>query len=122
MPVSAYFLRKHIEQVTTQLVIQAPLGNNQTRDVYFVPGRTVELPITIQAGKKISIDTSSPNDEVYDTVAVLLAPNGTPLTGSDDTNDYFAAFQWTAPVTATYRLRVTTFESVSTGLVRIQRK
>ena len=122
MPASAYFLRKHIDQVTTQLVIQAPLGNNKTRDVYFVPGLTVELPITIQAGKKLYIETSSPSDEVYDTVAVLLAPNGNPLTGSDDTNDYFAAFQWTAPVTATYRLRVTTFESVSTGLVRIQRK
>lgn len=121
MPVSAYYLRRHIDQVTSNLVVQAPLGNNKTRDVQFTPGMTVEIPVTIQAGKKFRVETSSPSDEVYDTVAVLLTSSGIPLTGSDDTDEYFAAFQWTAPVSATYKLRVTTFEAVSTGLVRIRR-
>lgn len=121
MPVSSYYLRRHFDQVTSNLVVQAPLGNNKTRDVQFTPGMTVEIPVTIQAGKIFRVETSSPSGEVYDTVAVLLTTSGIPLTGSDDTDEYFAAFQWTAPVTATYKLRVTTFEAVSTGLVRIRR-
>ncbi|MCC6509527.1 MAG: hypothetical protein IT423_10495 [Pirellulaceae bacterium] len=122
MKASAFFLQRHIQQVTTNLVMLSSLSNNQSVDVFFEPGKTIEIPVTVQAGKKLRIETSSPSEEVYDTVAVLLAPNGTPLTGSDDTNDFFAAFQWTAPVTTTYRLRITTFEAVSTGLVKISRK
>jgi acyl-CoA hydrolase len=37
------------------------------------------------------------------------------VTGSDDENAYFAAFEWVAKATATYRLRVTFFESVNSG-------
>ena len=35
---------------------------------------------------------------------------------------YFAALDWTAPVTATYRIRVTSFESGNTGDLIIERK
>jgi hypothetical protein len=34
----------------------------------------------------------------------------------------FAAFDWTAPSSATYRMRVTFFESVITGTLRVSRK
>lgn len=45
---------------------------------------------------------------------MLLAPNSTPVVGSDDYKKYFAGFVWTAEETGVYRLWVTSFESVNT--------
>jgi hypothetical protein len=67
----------------------------------------------------ISITTSS--KDFYDSIAVLLAPDGTPVVGSDDANAYFAAFDWVAPKSGTYRLQVTSFESVNTGELIVKR-
>jgi hypothetical protein len=41
---------------------------------------------------------------------------------SDDSWKYFAAFDWTAPSSGAYRMRVTFFESVITGTLRVSRK
>jgi hypothetical protein len=76
-------------------------------------------PIVATAGQTISITTSS--KDYWDTIAVLLAPDGTPVAGSDDANAYFAAFDWAATTTATYRLRVTFFESVNSGSLVVER-
>jgi hypothetical protein len=78
-----------------------------------VPGRTYEIPLDVIAGETISITTSS--RDFYDSIAVLLAPGGSPVVGSDDANFWFAAFAWTAEETGTYWLLVTSFEGVSTG-------
>lgn len=54
-------------------------------------------------------------DQLWDSVAVMLAPDGTPVVGGDDFFKYFAGFDWVAPATATYRLRLTSFENINTG-------
>ena len=71
------------------------------------------------AGEKVSIATSS--KDYFDTIVVLLAPDGTPLVGGDDFKGYFAGFDWVASAAATYRLRVTFFESIITGSVVVAR-
>ena len=84
-----------------------------------VPGRAFEIPIAVTAGQTITIATSS--RDYWDTIAVLRAPDGTPVVSSDDENAYFAAFDWVAEETATYMLRVTFFESVNTGALVVAR-
>ena len=61
-------------------------------------------------------------EDRWDTIALLLAPDGRPVAGSDDANKYFAAFAWPAAETATYRLRVTFFEAVNSGQLLVKRK
>jgi hypothetical protein len=85
-----------------------------------VPGRVYEVPVAVTAGQKLTILTSS--RDFWDTILVVLAPDGSPVVGSDDTVKYYAALDWTAPGTATYRIRVTSFESVNTGDLIIERK
>ena len=84
-----------------------------------VPGRVFDVPIPALAGQTIDVSTSSP--DFYDTIGILLAPDGTPVTGSDDSNFYFAALEWPAEVTGTYVFRVTSFEAVDTGELRVVR-
>jgi hypothetical protein len=82
--------------------------------------RVSEIPLAVAAGETVAIANSS--KDYWDTIAVLLAPDGTPVLGSDDANSYFAAFQWVAPQSATYRLRVTFFEAVNSGQILVARK
>jgi hypothetical protein len=87
--------------------------------VGLVPGRTAVVPVPAVAGATIDVSTTS--RDFSDSIAVLLAPDGTPVVGSDDAEGYFAAFQHVAEVTGTYRLLVTSFEAVSTGLLAVSR-
>ena len=116
---AAVHLLRHFELVTTELVPTSPLGRNASLTVTLAPGRAYEIPVTVVAGDTLSISTSS--RDYWDSIAVLLAPDGTPVTGSDDENAYFAAFEWVAPATGTYRLRVTFFESVNYGNLTVTR-
>ena len=75
------------------------------------------MPIVASAGTTVSISTGS--KDFIDTILVLLAPDGTPLVGSDDEKAYFAGISWVAPAEGTYRLRVTSFEAVSTGILLV---
>ena len=52
----------------------------------------------------------------------MLAPDGSPAVGSDDHRKYMAGIKWAAEVTGTYRLQVTSFESVSTGEMAVTRQ
>jgi hypothetical protein len=97
----------------------SPLAAGGSLSLDLVPGRTYEIPIPATAGETISIATSS--KDFYDSIAVLLAPDGTPVVGSDDANAYFAAFDHVAEATGTYRLQVTSFEAVSTGKLVVTR-
>ena len=118
---AALEVQQHLDLVTTNLVPTSPLAARDTRTLDLVPGLTYEIPLTVTAGETISISTSS--HEFTDTIALLLAPDGSPVLGSDDTpTGYFAAFSYVAQETGTYLLRVTSFESVSTGALTVTRR
>ena len=113
---AAAHIQRHIELVTTELLSTSPIAAGTSLALDLVPGRTYEIPVTAIAGQTISITTDSPSHEIFDSILVLLAPDGSPVVGSDDYQKYFAGFKgWVAGVTGTYRLQVTSFESVSTG-------
>ena len=117
---AAIHLLRHFDLVTTELIATEPLSPNSSMTASLVPGRAYEIPVTVVAGETLSITTTS--RDYWDTIAVLLAPDGMPVTGSDDENAYFAAFDWIAPTTGTYRLLVTFFESVNTGQLIVARE
>jgi len=113
-------MRTHIELVTTELVQASALNGGGTLTLPLVPGRSYEIPVPVTAGQTLSVLTSS--RDFYDTILVLLAPDGTPVLGSDDYRQYFAGFQWVAATSGTYRVRVTSFESVNTGDLVVSRR
>ncbi len=117
--VAAEHIERHIELVTTELLTTPALAAGDSVVVDLVPGRTYAVPIAATAGSTISISTASP--DFVDSIAVLLAPDGSPVVGSDDTNGWFAAIDWLAPQAGTYVLQVTSFESVSTGELTVDR-
>ena len=116
---AATHLDRHIDLVTTQLLVGGPLVSGGALGLDFVPGRTYEIPVEANAGQTLSIRTTS--HEISDSIMVLLAPDGTPVVGSDDFKKYLAGFDWVATSTGTYKLHVTTFESVSTGRLFVSR-
>lgn len=112
-------IKIHFDLVTTELIPTTPLAAGSSTNLGVVPGRAYEIPIVAAAGETVSIATSS--KDFFDTIIVLLAPDGTPVVGSDDYKAYFAGFVWVAPAAGTYRLRATSFESVSTGILSVTR-
>ncbi len=117
---AATHIQRHIELVTTELVTTTTLPAGDSLALDLVPGRTYAIPVAATAGETISISTSS--RDFWDSIAVLLAPDGSPVVGSDDDNVYFAAFEWVAKETGTYLLHVTSFEAVSTGELVVTRE
>jgi hypothetical protein len=116
---AAAHIQRHNDLVTTELLPAPALAPGGSLSLDLVPGRTFAIPIAATAGESISISTSS--RDFWDSIAVLQAPDGTPVVGSDDANKYFAAFDWVAQETGTYTLQVTSFESVSTGKLVVTR-
>ncbi len=112
-------IKKHIDMVTTGLEKTGPLAAGQSLSLGLTAGKTFEIPITLAAGESLSIRTDSP--DLYDTILVLIGPDGKPVLGSDDFIDYFAGFDWAATQAGTYRLLVTSFEGVSTGQLDVSR-
>ena len=117
---AAAHIQTHIQLVTTEFVTTAALAAGKSLELGLVPGQTLDIPLAVSAGEKVSIVTSS--HDYWDTILVLLDPTGMPVVGSDDSWKYFAALDWTAASTGTYRIRVTFFESVITGTLRVSRK
>ena len=117
---SVQHIDRHLDLVMTELVTAPTLFDGDSLDLAVVPGRVVEIPVPAVAGQTIAIVTSS--KDYWDTIAVLLAPDGTPVAGSDDGKSYFAAFEWPAAHTAIYRLRVTFFDAVNFGTILVARK
>jgi hypothetical protein len=110
---------RHLDLVTTELLTTEPLESGALA-VALVPGRVWEVPLPATAGATLSVATSSA--DVTDSIAVLLAPDGTALTGSDDDAEgSFAAVSWDAASNGTYRLRVASFEAVETGTLEVTR-
>jgi tetratricopeptide (TPR) repeat protein len=112
-------IKIHIQQVTTELVPTSPLASGTSLSLPLVPGRSYDIPVALTAGQPVSITTSS--KDFYDTILVLLTPDGTPVIGSDDANFYFAAIDYVPAQTGTYRLWGTSFESVNTGQLLVTR-
>ncbi|MGL4551857.1 MAG: tetratricopeptide repeat protein, partial [Gemmataceae bacterium] len=106
-------IQKHIELVTTDLKTAGPLDAGGSLSLGLVPGRTYDIPLQLAAGEVLSVRTDSP--DFYDTLLVLIGPDGSPAVGSDDFTEYFAGLDWAAPQAGTYRLLVTSFEAVNTG-------
>ena len=75
--------------------------------------------MSLVAGERLVLTTSS--KDFWDTILVVLAPNGAPVVGADDTKAYFAALDWGAPATGLYRVRVSSFEAVNTGTLVVSR-
>jgi tetratricopeptide (TPR) repeat protein len=119
MPAAVTHIQRHIELVTTEFLAAPPIAAGALLTLDLAPGRTYEIPVSATAGETISIMTSS--RDFTDTILVLLAPDGSPVIGSDDYKKYFAGFEWVAVATGTYRLRVTSFESVSAGALVVAR-
>ena len=117
---AAIQIKIHLDLVTTELVGTSPITDGQTMSLGLVPGRTYEIPITVATGETVSIATTGKG--FWDTILVLLAPDGTPVLGSDDYKGYLAGFDWVAPGAGTYRLRVSSFEAVNTGVLLVARK
>ncbi len=116
---AANHCHRHIELVTTELLTTSAITAGTSLALDLVPGRTYEVPVMAIAGAPISILTSS--HDFIDTILVLLAPDGSPVVGNDDYKQYFAGFKWVTETTGTYRLLVTSFESVSTGELVVTR-
>lgn len=116
---AATHIERHLELVTTQLLTATPLEPGASVSLELVPGRVYDVPLPATAGAKISVATSS--RDFVDTIAVLFAPDGVPLTGSDDTNAQFAAIAWPAAASGTYLLRTSSFEAVDTGMLKVIR-
>ena len=119
---AADHIQTHIDYVTSELLPTPSLAAWESLDLYFVPGRTYEIPIPIVSGQAVSILTASPSHDIWDSIMVLLDEDGTPVIGNDDFSGYLAGFEdWVAAETGTYHMRVTTFESVSTGQLVVSR-
>lgn len=116
---SAVEIQKHINLVTTEFVTTDSLTSGTTLNLNLVPGRTFDIPVTVNAGETLSIMTGS--RDFYDTLLVLIGPDGTPVLGSDDYKMYFAGFSWIATQSGTYHLQVTSFESIDTGVLTVTR-
>ena len=119
-PAAALEIDRHIDLVTTQLITTSPLAAGNSATLGLVPGRTYDIPLVAATGQTIVFTTSG--KDFFDTILVLLAPDGTPVLGNDDYKGWFAGFEWVAPATGTYRVRVTSFEGVSTGTFVVTRK
>jgi tetratricopeptide (TPR) repeat protein len=118
-PAAAVETYIHMEQVTNRLVRTDPLPANTTRTLPLFPGRTYEIPVALATGQALSVGTSS--EDFYDTILVVLDPQGRPVFSADDVEEYFAAIHWIAGTGGVYRIRVTSFESINTGALKVRR-
>lgn len=116
---AAAHIKRHIDQVTTTFVAAPPLPPGGSFAGNLVAGRTFAIPIAAAAGDTISIAVGS--HDYWDSIAVLLGPDGSPVIGSDDDIAYHAALDWVAATTGTHVLQVTFFESVNAGEVVVDR-
>jgi tetratricopeptide (TPR) repeat protein len=112
---------RHLDLVTTDIVAVPALAVRESVTIQLSAGRTFEIPVTAAAGQAIQIKTSSPTHEIYDSIAVLYAPDGTPVAGNDDSQRYFAGFDFIADQSGTYTVRITSFEGIWTGQLLVKR-
>jgi tetratricopeptide (TPR) repeat protein len=116
---AAFHILQHIELVTTEMVTAPALDGGATLTLDFVPGRTYEIAVPATVGERLTVTTNSP--DFYDSILVLLAPDGSPVAGEDDYDSYFAGFEWVVTESGSYRLLVTSFESIDTGALEVTR-
>lgn len=119
MSSAAEHIKLHIDLVTSEFITTKPMDPDTTDTVELVPGRTYAIPVPAVAGEKVSITTSSV--DYWDTILVLLDPDGIPVAGGDDNWFYFAELDWVAKETGIYLLQVTFFESVNIGEIVVTR-
>ena len=86
---AAWHFQRHLELVTTELVAGASLDAGGSLTVDLVPGRTQEFAVAAVAGETVAIRTTS--FDMWDTIAVMLAPDGKPVVGGDGTSMSWSA-------------------------------
>lgn len=112
---------EHISMVTSENVRGGSLHAHQTKSWDMTPGQTIVMSIHLDAGEVLDIATDGPTGTVWDTILVLLDPNGNPVASADDVIDYYAALDYTAPHAGDNKLLVTSFESVQSGTMTVSR-
>ena len=120
MPLAAAQIAAHIAQVTVELVPAAAPTPGASVTLPLTRGRTYEFAVPLAAGERLAVTTAS--KDFFDTILVLLAPDGAPVYASDDAVKYFAAVDFAAPAAGLYRLRVTSFEAASEGNFTVKRQ
>ena len=118
---AATHIERHFDLVTTELVPAPALTPGGSLTLDLAPGRTYAIPVAVTAGQTISVKTSSRDAALWDSIALLRAPDGSPVVGSDDDDGYYAAFDWVAEETGTYTMLVSSFEAVTTGELVVTR-
>lgn len=119
-----YYLR-HIEQTTLAFVDMDPLEKGQPITIDVTPGQTYRFPVEAAADETLTITAMSEAqagefDEV-DSLMLLLAPDGTLVTGNDDNIELNAGFEYTVSEAGTYTLLVASFEGAGTGKILLSR-
>ncbi|MBL8147877.1 MAG: hypothetical protein JNL34_15980 [Anaerolineae bacterium] len=119
--IATQFFADHIAGATSEYVDTEPLAAGTTITLAFVPGRTYRIPMEAEAGETLTLLAASEADGV-DTLAVLLGPDGTPVTSNDDYTDLNAGIVQQVDAAGTYTLVIGTFEGAGTGEVVLSRE
>ncbi len=115
-----YFAR-HIERATVETIEQADLEKEQAITLNMIPGQTYRFLVEVAADETLKISTTSDTDAV-DTIMVLLAADGTLVTGNDDSVELNAGFEKVIEEVGIYTLLLSSFEGAGTGEVNIIRQ
>ncbi len=108
-----------VEAVATDVVEGEPLVAGETVDLEMVPGRAYRLPISAEAGTQLEIVTSGDPYEM-DSFIALLAPDGTPVAGNDDSPRLDAVIpSYEVSESGEYTLLVTTYIGVGEGTLSV---
>ena len=115
---AASHIKRHLDLVTTELPPASGARAGRRAVARLCPGRTYEIEVPAVAGQPIVDHHRQPRLLGHDRRAAR--PGRHPVIGSDDDSGYFAAFDWVAERSVTYRLRVS-FDSVATGVLEVSR-
>ena len=119
---AAYHLDQHITQVTREYVSTEPLEKGSSMTLDLLPWQTFRIPVEVAEDQRILLGTGSTSPQVWDSILVLLGPDGTPVIGNDDFDGFFAGLDWVATESGTYTVRITSFEAINKGPLTVTRE
>lgn len=115
------YFANHIERATVEAVKGETLKRGESVVLDFKPGQTYHLTVEAGIGETLRIAATSAVDKV-DTIMVLLAEDGTLITGNDDSVELNAGFTYEIDNAGTYTLLVSSFEAAGSGEVTVTRE
>lgn len=114
---SLEYLTKHIERVSAETVIVAPLARGGTQSLNVVPNTKFKIPMSIQAAQNIRVEASSVDS--IDSMMLLIDPNGKVVAGNDDLVGFNAGIETSITSIGNYTLVLATFEGAGLGRVTV---